>query len=268
MNAQSSKVRIRKFLKPAVIASMIAGAAVTGGGPAVAQSAGQGPFTFSYPTGYPAEYPLYRDPTTAPLQYVFSTENKASNATLGATGVPSGFIQTLAMPANGTQDYVCRANATGFGWAFTGPRANLFDAPNQQFSSYKFGPKFGGTHYNLQGTSQAGTGADGPRWRFLDGTLLRGRVLRSAPGRTSGDIPNLLLSVEVERPSAFNAYYEQYSFIQRVETKGGVAPAGGCGAATVGAVAQVPYSATYNFFAAPKPDPYGTCDEYGNYCPA
>jgi hypothetical protein len=36
--------------------------------------------------------------------------------------------------------------------------------------------------------------------------------------------------------------------IQRVNTTGGLAPTSGCGATTVGAVADVPYTADYYFY--------------------
>jgi hypothetical protein len=38
------------------------------------------------------------------------------------------------------------------------------------------------------------------------------------------------------------------TFVQRVQTSGGVAPSSGCSAAAVGAVARVPYEARYCFY--------------------
>jgi hypothetical protein len=42
----------------------------------------------------------------------------------------------------------------------------------------------------------------------------------------------------------------QVTFIQRINTKGGKAPASGCDAGHAGQEVRVPYSADYRFFAA------------------
>ena len=139
--------------------------------------------------------------------------------------------------ANGTQDYVCRANATGAAWAFTGPRANLIQ-------EYVPG-RVGGVHYNLQGTPLAGGPQDGPRWEF-GGNVIRGRLVASVPAvNPTRDIPSLLLSAEAEYGDRYGA-----SFLTREELSGGVTPTTGCTTATIGAVAQVPYSAVYNFWGS------------------
>ncbi len=44
------------------------------------------------------------------------------------------------------------------------------------------------------------------------------------------------------------------TFIQRLETTGGLAPATGCDATTVGAGARVPYTAAYYFLKAEGDD--------------
>ena len=43
------------------------------------------------------------------------------------------------------------------------------------------------------------------------------------------------------------------TFIQRLETVGGLAPTDGCDASQVGVVARVPYTATYFFYKAGQP---------------
>jgi Protein of unknown function (DUF3455) len=234
--------------------------------PSSAQTASaQGPFSFPFPSGFPRFGGL-------------DASAQASAASMAAIAVPGTQIEVV-VPANGTQDYVCRTNSNGVAaWAFTGPRANLYSHVNQApFNLQKYG-----THFNLQGTPQAGTSADGPRWRSFDGTQLRGRVMASAPGRTSGDIPVLLLRAEFESFAALGSDFGRngvpttkptwstITHIQRVNTRGGVAPANGCTASTLGSIAQVPYSTTY-LLLGPVPPPvpdYGVCDEFGNYCPA
>jgi hypothetical protein len=66
----------------------------------------------------------------------------------------------------------------------------------------------------------------------------------------AGAIPWLLLKVvgAVEGPDG-GSVLTQAAFIQRVNTSGGAAPAGGCGRTTdIGARALVPYGADYFFY--------------------
>jgi Protein of unknown function (DUF3455) len=229
-----------------------------------AQTAAQGPFSFPYPSGFQSGLVSGFNPG----QNVSARASAASMAAIAPSdgafsrgvefSLANGNFTFSNFEANGTQDYQCRANATGFGWAFTGPRANLFT----------YYTNVAGTHFNLQGTPQSGTPADGPRWKFADGTQLRGRVIASAPGRTSADIPVLLLRAEYESfrtnntsitpSSPFSSSYvvQNAAYIQRTQTSGGVAPAASaCSAATVGTVAQVPYSALYLLLSPPPPPP-------------
>jgi Protein of unknown function (DUF3455) len=217
-----------------------AGLLAFGTAPSFAQTAAQGPFNFP-------------DSGTQAGRNIPSADSRA------AIAAPSGHFMTMSVYANGTQDYQCRKNATGYGWAFTGPRANLF------------GDGKVGDHFNLQGTSQAGTPADGPRWRFNDGTQVRGRLVSSAPSLTANDIPVLLLRVEYEsrRSPSYTSYFgtavQNATFLQRTQTVGGVAPAANsCTAFTVGTVAKVPYRATYLFWSPPPPPPEPS--EFGEPC--
>jgi hypothetical protein len=227
----------------------------------------QGPFVFPYPSGFPVRGGL-------------DQSAQASATSMAAIAQPGTVVQAV-VPASGTQDYVCRNNSSGVAaWAFTGPRANLFTHTNIA----PYNQRIYGTHWNLQGTPQAGTSSDGPRWRSFDGTQLRGRVVASAPGRTSADIPVLLLRAEVESLAPIGSdFFRQglpttsptwstVTHIQRVNTRGGVAPINGCGASTVGAIAQVPYSTTYLLLSPTPPPPPSqpVCGDNsdGSYCPA
>lgn len=68
----------------------------------------------------------------------------------------------------------------------------------------------------------------GPNWEYIDGSTVTGKVVASAPGATSNDIPSLELEV----------------VDQRINTKGGVAQ-GSCERA--GDYRSAPYSADYVF---------------------
>jgi hypothetical protein len=135
--------------------------------------------------------------------------------------------ESLAMivPAKGVQIYECRPKAGqegGYAWAFVAPEADLFDAKGRKI----------GTHYA------------GPHWESADGSKVVGSVKTSAPAPRSDDIPWLLLATKnVAAQGAFSAT----TSIQRVNTAGGIAPAGGCSQGSVGSTARIPYTADYYF---------------------
>ena len=62
-------------------------------------------------------------------------------------------------------------------------------------------------------------------------------------------IPWLLLSAKIETAGKFGNRLTQTTFIQRINTRGGIAPAAStCTAATAGAKKEVPYTADYYFW--------------------
>ena len=81
----------------------------------------------------------------------------------------------------------------------------------------------------------------GPTWEYADGSALSGRVVSSAPGVTSDDIPWLKLEVTAQRQEG---KLTGTNIVQRLNTRGGVA-AGPC--ETAGSYRSVPYSADYVF---------------------
>jgi hypothetical protein len=140
--------------------------------------------------------------------------------------VPAGHELELELAAEGVQIYTCTATPAGAAWVFTAPEATL--------SSHG---QVAGRHYA------------GPTWEALDGsTVVGARVAGATPDPTA--IPWLLLRAVSHGGAGTLA---EVSFIQRVATRGGLAPVGGCDAATVGAVARTPYGATYCFFE-PEPE--------------
>ena len=81
----------------------------------------------------------------------------------------------------------------------------------------------------------------GPNWEHIDGSAVKGKVIASAPGATSNDIPWLELEVVDHRG---NGILSDATTVQRINTKGGVAQ-GSCERA--GDYLSVPYSADYVF---------------------
>jgi hypothetical protein len=117
------------------------------------------------------------------------------------------------------QIYECRAGT----WAFIAPEAELFDADGRS----------------------AGTHGAGPFWQARDGSRIVGAVKRRAEAPQPGAIPWLLL---VAHGRGSRGMLVEVSSIQRVNTRGGSAPAGTC--AGVGQVLRVPYTADYRFYKA------------------
>ena len=92
----------------------------------------------------------------------------------------------------------------------------------------------------------AGSHYAGPTWEGLDGsTVVAGRVAGVTVDATA--IPWLLLQAT---SNTGDGRMSDVTFIQRLETVGGLAPATGCDAAHIGAVADVPYTALYAFYEA------------------
>jgi len=140
--------------------------------------------------------------------------------------VPAGNKVFLKRHAIGVQIYTCGATATGYSWGSSVPRADLYNK-----------------HGDLRGTHYAG-----PTWEDHDGSkVVASRVDGVTVEPTA--IPWLLLKAT---PSpGTHGKLAATTYIQRVATAGGVAPAAAdCNAATVGTVAEVPYTADYYFWKA------------------
>lgn len=113
---------------------------------------------------------------------------------------------------------------TGTSWSFVAPKAVLYHAD--------YGKGEFGTHYA------------GPTWESVSGSKVVATVIdRSTPDATA--IPWLLLrATDSEGPGIFH----RVTFVQRVNTAGGTAPAEPGDA--VGEEVEVPYTAEYFFYRA------------------
>jgi hypothetical protein len=140
--------------------------------------------------------------------------------------VASGHKLFLVGHAVGVQIYSCGTTATGYGWSFVAPRANLYDD----------GGKLLTTHFA------------GPTWEARDGSYVIGRVAdRETVDATA--IPWLLLEAASTGVGADGDRLAGTTYVQRIATVGGLAPAAGeCRADTAGAIAEVPYTADYTFW--------------------
>jgi hypothetical protein len=158
----------------------------------------------------------------------------ATNMVIAAPMVPEQLkvpaTQTLSLETHavGVQIYDCKPSKDDparLEWVFRAPEADLFDTANRKI----------GKHYA------------GPTWESNDGSKVVGEVRARDDGPDASAIPWLLLNATSTSGSGVLAGTVS---IQRVQTVGGKAPAGGCSQAEMGKEARVPYSAMYYFYVA------------------
>ncbi|MBS1212091.1 MAG: hypothetical protein H6R26_707 [Proteobacteria bacterium] len=148
----------------------------------------------------------------------------------------------LKAHAFGTQNYVCLPSKSGFAWTFFGPQATLFNRARQQVITHFLSPnpfKRGTPQVTWQHSGDSST-----VWGTLSGSS------DSADFVAPGAIPWLLVEIANSRNGPTGGHtLKPTTFIQRLNTHGGVAPSTGCSVATdVGKKALVPYSADYFFY--------------------
>jgi hypothetical protein len=164
-----------------------------------------------------------------------------------AIEVPTGNTAFLQGHAVGTQGYICQPSGASFAWTFVKPQATLFDANNEQII----------THFLSANPDESGM----PRasWQHSQDTShVWGNKIASAdhtsdPTIVAADaIPWFLLQVVGKKPGPTGGdTLTASTYIQRLNTSGGVAPATGCAQSTdVGNKALVPYTADYFFYKA------------------
>jgi hypothetical protein len=130
----------------------------------------------------------------------------------------------LQVHAKGDQIYTCKVGGAQFMWVLKAPEARLTDKSGKPF----------GKHFA------------GPSWEANDGSRVTGKAVANAPSPDADSIPWLLVTVATHSGEGVLA---RVTSIQRVNTKGGKAPASGCDAAHAGQEERAPYSADYVFFA-------------------
>jgi len=138
--------------------------------------------------------------------------------------VEAGHKLFLVTHAVGVQIYSCNATADGYAWGLVAPRADLYGDNGKLIA----------THFG------------GPTWQARDGSTVVGSVVdRSA---VAGTIPWLLLSADSSAGEDGDRLAGT-TFIQRISTTGGVAPAASaCNLSTVGSREEIPYTADYLFW--------------------
>ncbi|HEY5955132.1 MAG TPA: DUF3455 domain-containing protein [Polyangiaceae bacterium] len=138
--------------------------------------------------------------------------------------VPEGNSLEFYLRATGVQIYACQAASTGFAWTFQAPEASLVDRRGHVVVK----------HYG------------GPTWEYLDGSkVVASKVAGFTDDATA--IPELLLAATTHEG---DGRMSDITYIQRLDTHGGLAPTDGCDAVHVGSTARIDYTATYYFYRA------------------
>lgn len=152
-----------------------------------------------------------------------------SQATLPTTmQVPAGHRVALETSAAGDITYQCRAKkdmAGQYEWVFAGPEAGLKDRSGQSVGKY-YGPP--------------------ATWQSNDGSKITGTQLALAPHGAD----NIPLQLVKANPAMGQGMMQGVSYIQRVNTQGGIAPQAVCFADNVGQNLVVSYTADYVFWRA------------------
>ena len=145
-----------------------------------------------------------------------------------AVKVPTGHAVMMETAAAGDITYECRVKAAmpgQFEWVFVGPDAGLKDRSGQMAGKY-YGPP--------------------ATWESKDGSKVTGTQVAVAPA-SPGSIPLQLVKAN---PAMGSGVMQGVSYIQRVNTQGGVAPTAPCTAPATGQKQVVKYQADYIFWRA------------------
>jgi len=142
--------------------------------------------------------------------------------------------------AFGTQNYVCLPSGNQFKFVLFTPQATLFDDDGKQIATHFFSPDPDDPLGTIRATWQDSQ----------DSSAVWGKVV---PGYSATDDPEAIDWLRITptaNQGAPSSVLAKTTFIQRVNTAGGLAPPEGCSsAADVGKTAFVPYSADYIFYA-------------------
>ena len=141
--------------------------------------------------------------------------------------VPAGLKQTMSTTGVGEITYECREKKDMAGaheWVFVAPVATLYSTDRKTVGKYYAGPT----------------------WEAADGSKVTGKQVAVAPA-APGSIPLQLVKAD---PAMGAGAMQGVAYIQRLNTKGGVAPAAACTAANKGQRQQVAYEADYVFYGS------------------
>jgi hypothetical protein len=142
-----------------------------------------------------------------------------------AIKVPAGNSPMLSVHAKGDQIYQCSLNDGIYSWQLQAPDARLYDEQGQIV----------GNHYS------------GPIWEYKEGSRVVGRVVSKIDVDPESSISWLLVKVIAHKGKGL---FSEVSFINRINTHGGLPPKSVCDSNHLGGEKRVPYTADYIFYEA------------------
>jgi hypothetical protein len=172
----------------------------------------------------------------------------------GMAPVPAGNELFLGTHAVGTQNYVCKPSGAGVAYVLFTPQATLSGEDGVQVI----------THFNSPNPDEPNTdpkvvapqGTIRATWQFKDTSRVWAKVHQPNGAVTvkQDAIAWLLLDAvghQNGQPGLGRTKLAKTTFVQRLNTTGGLAPSTGCSSLTdVGNTAFVPYTADYFFYKA------------------
>lgn len=135
--------------------------------------------------------------------------------------VPDGHEPALQLSARGVQIFRCERFGDAFEWRFRQPEAELFDGQGQPAGRH-------GANFSFE---------------HRDGSRLLGTVVAHETAASADTLPWLLLSTKSYGKGAL----EGVSYVQRVNTRGGMPPAG-CSASQANRLLRVDFTADFVFY--------------------
>lgn len=143
--------------------------------------------------------------------------------------VPAGNEVVLETTAVGVLNYECKADTPSVGmmnWVLTSPKADLLDRTGKTVIAYSGPPA---------------------TWAHTDGSSVVGTQLAVAPVVGAG---NLALQLSKGAPGIGAGTLQNITYIQRINTKGGLNFTRPCTTADLGTKMTLPYQADYIFWKA------------------
>lgn len=141
----------------------------------------------------------------------------------GQIKVPEGYSPVLTVHAKGDQIYQCTVNNGEYAWETQAPDAKLFDGQG-----------------HIVGNHTAG-----PLWEYKEGSRVVGRVVNKIDMTQGKAIAWLLVEVVSHKGDGL---FSNVSYINRINTQGGLPPTSGCNANHLGGEKRVAYTADYVFY--------------------
>ena len=171
---------------------------------------------------------------------------------VGMAPVPAGNKLFLGTHAVGTQNYVCQPSGAGVAYVLFTPQATLFGADGVQIITHFNSPN--PDEPNTDPTVVAPEGMIRATWQFKDTSRVWARVHQpngAVTVKTDAIAWLLLDAVGHQSGPTGGDKLTKTTFVQRLNTTGGLAPSTGCSSLTdVGNQAFVPYTADYFFYKA------------------